>query len=200
MVGVLAGLRQELRALAVADETLSVELAGSSGLFGAYNPRLRDLHDAHAEALERIIERIGWPTQELVGLDGADAAWRIVQRAIARPTFQRRCLALLQEAAEQGLVPPWQPAALLDRIRVLEGRQQVYGTQFDWNPDGGISPCPIEDPEGVDRRRAAVELEPLMVALDAERSLVRERGDQPPEDWAERERAMARFAQEVGWR
>ena len=147
MVGVLAAVRQELQAMAVAGETLSAELAGAADLFGRYNPRLRDLHDAQAAALDRIIDRIGWPTAELVGAEAAEAAWWIAQQAITRPPFQRQCLILLQEASALSAVPAWQPAVLLDRIRVLEGRQQVYGTQIDWDPDGGLSPCPIEDPE-----------------------------------------------------
>ena len=200
MVGVLAAMRQELQAMAVAGETLSAELAGAADLFGRYNPQLRDLHDAQADALDRIIDRIGWPTSELVGPEAAEAAWWIAHQAITRPTFQRRCLILLQEAAALSAVPAWQPAVLLDRIRVLEGRQQVYGTQVDWDPDGGLSPCPIEDPEWVDSRRAEVGLEPLAETLGQLRRESRDRGDRPPEDWAARERAMAQFAQEVGWR
>ena len=43
---------------------------------------------------------------------------------------------------------------------VAEKRMQVYGTQFTAGRSGP-EPQPIEDPEGVDERRAAVGLEPL---------------------------------------
>lgn len=200
MGGVLAGMRQELRTMAGAIDTLYQELPWSDGPFGACHPRRRALHVAQAEALERIVSRIGWPTAELVGPDAADAAWQIVRRSIARPVFLRRCLALLREAAEQDQVEAWWPAALFDQIRVLEGRQQVYGTQFDWDPDGRMSPCPIEDPGGVDARRSAVGLPPFAEDLEARRRRALEEGERPPDNWAEREREMAGYATEVGWR
>jgi hypothetical protein len=44
---------------------------------------------------------------------------------------------------------------------VNEGREQVYGTQMCGTADGAAIPWPIEDPDGVDERRAAAGLEPL---------------------------------------
>jgi hypothetical protein len=67
-----------------------------------------------------------------------------VQHAISLPQFQRQCLALLQAAVTRGEAPAWQVAMLTDRIRILEGRQQLYGTQFDWDANGQMSPLPIE--------------------------------------------------------
>ncbi len=64
-------------------------------------------------------------------------------------------------AVDAGEAPAWQLAYLTDRCRVAAGQPQVYGTQYD--SDGfadNLRPYPIEDPEGLDARRAAVELEP----------------------------------------
>jgi hypothetical protein len=58
---------------------------------------------------------------------------------------------------------------LTDRIRVLEGRAQLYGTQFDWDQNGVMSPLPIEDEPGVDQRRAQLGLEPLAQAISHRR-------------------------------
>ncbi|MEU2146151.1 DUF6624 domain-containing protein, partial [Streptomyces globisporus] len=43
---------------------------------------------------------------------------------------------------------------------VDEGRPQVYGTKFE-PVAGELVPWPIEEPEQVDRRRAALGMEPL---------------------------------------
>ena len=63
-----------------------------------------------------------------------------------------------------------------------------------------MSPCPIEDPGGVDARRSAVGLPPFAEDLEARRRRALEEGERPPDNWAEREREMAGYATEVGWR
>jgi hypothetical protein len=49
-----------------------------------------------------VIEKHGWPGKSLVGADGAQAAWLLVQHADLDREFQRQCLPLLKEAAEKG--------------------------------------------------------------------------------------------------
>lgn len=192
------GLRQTLLALARRDRETRERRAADGGLFDGYDAEMRAVHDANADALQALLDAHGWPTSILAGEDGADAAWLVAQHAIARPDFQRRCLALLAAAARAGDVPAWQPAMLLDRILVLEGRNQVYGTSFDWDDAGLMSPNPIEDPEGVDARRAVVGLPPL---ADAQARHRRESACEPrPRDLGERRRLMHEWAKRVGWR
>jgi hypothetical protein len=74
--------------------------------------------------------------------------------------FQERALALLEAAVAAGDASPRNAAYLTDRVRVNRDRPQVYGTQFRPR-DGVAEPCPIEDPEHVDERRATAGLEPF---------------------------------------
>jgi DNA/RNA-binding domain of Phe-tRNA-synthetase-like protein len=46
-------------------------------------------------------------------------------------------------------------------VRMAEGKPQVYGCVHVDDGQGGLVPYPIEDPEGVEARRAAVGLPPL---------------------------------------
>jgi hypothetical protein len=64
-------------------------------------------------------------------------------------------------AAGTGEVSPTDMAYLVDRVRVGEGRPQVYGTQFCTDPSGQFGPHPIEEEAKVDERRASVGLGPL---------------------------------------
>ena len=114
---------------------------------------------ANTKRLTQIVEKHGWPTFALVGKDGAAAAWLLVQHADASPKFQRRCLDLMSK------LPPEQVsqsnvAYLTDRVLLAEGKKQVYGTQMMEEGDA-YKPRPLEDAEGVDKRRAAVGLPPL---------------------------------------
>src|ERR1044071_5785541 len=50
--------------------------------------------------LDEVIQQQGWPAKSLVGEDGAQAAFLIVQHSPA-PPFQKKCLALLEQAVAQ---------------------------------------------------------------------------------------------------
>jgi hypothetical protein len=173
-------------------------LAADLSLFNGYHPEMQAVHEDNASILERLLEEHGWPTSAMVDEDGAEAAWLIAQHAIGLPEFQRKCLRLLQEAASSGTVPAWQPAMLLDRICVFEGKLQVYGTQFDWDEHGLMSPRPMEDPETVHQRRAAVGLVPLAEATAMQRR--QSEGQPNGGNYHERQREMDEWAKSVGWR
>ena len=155
------GLRQMLLDMAAADQALRTELAANGSLFGGYHPRMTALQREHTQRLLAILEMQGWPAASRVGEDGAEAAWLVVQHPIGSPVVMRRGLAFLTAAAERGEAAWWRVAQLDDRIRVLEGRPQRYGTRQHWNEHGELSPLPIDETAGVDDRRAAVGLEPL---------------------------------------
>ena len=152
-------LHQEL--VAMAENDLSVREAlvadGSLGNHG-YHPRMEAVNKQNAARLATIIEQYGWPGKSLVGEDGASAAWLIAQHAIGNPPFMRHCLSLLQQAAANNEVIPWQAAMLEDRIRMYEGKPQSYGTQFQPSKTGELTPYMIDNPEYVNERRLAVGL------------------------------------------
>jgi hypothetical protein len=110
--------------------------------------------------LDEVIQQQGWPTKSMVGEDGAQAAFLIVQHSPV-PQFQKKCLELLERAVKQNEADIINLVYLTDRIRTFEGKPQVYGTQGQTNADGLIIPFPIEDEEHVDERRKAIGLEPI---------------------------------------
>ena len=121
------------------------------------------------ERMRGIITEIGWPTRSRVGEAAEHQAWLLVQHADADRAFQKECFELMR-AAPPGEVCPKHLAYLEDRIRTGEGRPQLYGTQLRAAKDGGWEPIPLEDPEHVDERRAAVGLGPLREYVAGARS------------------------------
>ena len=115
---------------------------------------------ANTEWLSDVVDRIGWPGRTLVGEDGARAAWLLAQHADHRPDLQRKFLDLLRAAVADGEAEPRDLAYLEDRVRVADGRPQLYGTQFQGR-GADLAPAPIEDPDRLDARRAAVGLQPF---------------------------------------
>jgi hypothetical protein len=108
---------------------------------------------------EEIVDRYGWPTYALVGKDGANAAWLLVQHADLSPKFQRKCLDLMTRAPRDQ-INLGDLAYLTDRVLLAEGKKQVYGTQFTLE-NGKCKPRPLEDEANVDKRRKEVGLGPL---------------------------------------
>ena len=191
-------LANRLVALAAHDLETRERLAEDGSLFDGYHHEMQAVHESNAGELDTIIAEIGWPTPQQAGDDGAEAAWLIAQHAIGLPHFQRKCFELLKAAVAAGNAPAWQMAMMHDRILTYEGRPQVYGTQFDWDDSGQLSPRPIEDPDGVDQRRTEIGLEPLEAAITKHRA---QSAAQPrPSDLAERQRIMDEWAHLVGWR
>lgn len=191
-------LRDELLALEAEDLRVREELVRDGSLFAGYHPRMEEVHRRNAARLRAIIAAHGWPGRSLVGDDGAEAAWRIAQHAIGEPEFFRRAYELLQHAADAGEAPAWQAACLLDRIRTYEGKPQVYGTQFDWDEHGRMSPLPIEDPGRVNELRCAVGLPTIEETTARHRAELR--NEPPPADCKKRQEEMAAWARRTGWR
>lgn len=110
--------------------------------------------------IEKIIAEHGFPTVAMVGQDGFNAAWLLVQHADADPGFQQRTLEGLVATHQVG---GEQLALLTDRVLRAQGKPQRYGSQFTAGDDGGQwIPQPIEGPVSeVDKRRASLGMMPL---------------------------------------
>ena len=119
----------------------------------ALRDRLQAVDATHIARIKAIIAKHGWPGWKLVGRDGAQAAWLLVQHADSDHALQVACLALLETAVDARDASASDYAYLYDRVAVAEKRAQRYGTQFN-----GSTPFPIEAPVTVDARRAEVGL------------------------------------------
>ncbi len=113
----------------------------------------------NTERMKEIIAEIGWPTASKVGPQGVSDAWLLVQHADHDVDFQERCLELMKKAPA-GEIDMIDVAYLTDRIRVNQGKGQLYGTQFT-QEDGKHIPRTIEDEANIDARRAEMGMGPL---------------------------------------
>jgi len=122
--------------------------------------RMLAVDTANTAWLRTVVGACGWPGRSLVGADGADAAFLLVQHADRDTAFQAAVLPLLERAYRAGDATGQQVALLTDRVAKARGRPQVYGTQA--NIVGGrVVLTPIADSVHVDARRASVGLMPL---------------------------------------
>jgi len=114
---------------------------------------------ARADRLWAILDDTeSWPGWRRVGVDGAHAAWLVAQSAIDDAGLQHRCVDLLEHAVACDDADPVHLAYLTDRVRMNNGLDQLYGSQFVLGADGDLEPWPVDDAVAVDARRARLGL------------------------------------------
>jgi hypothetical protein len=199
-LNVNTALARELLEMLALDTSVRSDLAADGSLYGGYHPRMREVHDRNAGRLRDIWDQFGWPGKSMVGAEASHAAWVILQHAIAQPEFQRAGLLALQRLADAGEVDAVEVAMLDDRICSFEGRPQPFGTQFDWDADGVMSPLPHEDEVLVNARRAAFGMPTLAEGTAMRRAAAALGNEKPPADWNAYQAERLEWLKRTGWR
>ncbi len=182
-----------------ADLKLRDRLIQNGQLENGYNEEMEQLHTQNAEVLQTIMNKIGYPTIEKVGKEANNAAWLIIQHSISKPDFMKKSLELLEIAASTHKVNPKHLAYLTDRIAVLEGNPQSYGTQFDWNENGELSPNLYDDLAKVNQRRKSIGLNTLEEQTVLMQKQAKNEKQFPPINFEKRKQDMNQWRKKVGW-
>jgi hypothetical protein len=148
--------------------------------------------------LRDVVQEHGWPGRSVVGMDGVDAAWLIVQHAGSGvPTlgtaenlaFQAAVVPLLRTAVEVGEARPRQLAHVVDSLCERRDERPQYAVLMSaYSIQDGRAVFPAGfDHVGVERRRA--ELGMISLAEEARRRAEGERflptTGHAPEPWPE---------------
>ncbi|MGE7138255.1 DUF6624 domain-containing protein [Luteibacter sp. NPDC031894] len=153
-------LRKQLSDMAAADQA-----ARSDYFKAAMKPdspswkKIQDVDRHNLEALKAIFAKYGFPTVAMVGRSGVTATFLLAQHADADREFQKHALELAKSLLERGELPRSLYAMLVDRVRLADGKPQLYGTQVK-AMDGKVEMLPVEDPGNLDVRRRSMALEP----------------------------------------
>ncbi len=112
--------------------------------------------------LKAIFDKYGFPGYDLVGEKGSNSFWLMVQHCDKDVGFQQEVLKAMKAKLAKHNADPKNFAYLADRVAINTGRKQIYGTQLTYNTDSCQAiPKPLEDSLNVDKRRAAIGLEPI---------------------------------------
>jgi len=182
-----------------ADMKLRERLAQEGKLWDGYNQEMETLHNSNADALDEIINAIGYPTKENVGKEATEAAWLVIQHSISRPKFMKKCARLLEAEASMDKEQSRNLAYLTDRIAVYEERPQLFGTQFDWDQHGQLSPSPYDDILKVNQRRTSIGLNTLEEQTEVLMRRAKDVNERPPDDFEARRQAMQEWKRATGW-
>ena len=121
--------------------------------------------------VKRILDERGWLGPDIVGKQGADALFLVIQHSDLET--QEKYLPMFKEAVKSGNAKADQLATMVDRVALGRGEKQIYGTQFEKDQETGeFYALPLVDPDNVDKRRTEVGLLPLQEFF----SIVKEHG------------------------
>jgi len=113
-------------------------------------------------AAKAIIAKYGFPGYSLVGEDGSNGFWALIQHCDNDVPFQQKSLKLMSAEVKKHNASGENFALLQDRVLVNTGHKQIYGTQVRMDlKTNKAHPFPIQDSLNVDARRKAVGLMPL---------------------------------------
>jgi hypothetical protein len=182
-----------------ADLALRNKLVQSGQLSEGYNEEMKELHNRNAKILSNITDAIGYPTIDKVGQEANEAAWLVIQHSIGQPEFMKKSSELLKSAVNENKADPKSLAYLTDRIAVLEGKPQLYGTQFDWDEHGNLSPNLFDDLNKVNKRRKSIGLNTLEEQTEIIRRQAKNENQSPPTDIENRKQEIEEWKRNVGW-
>lgn len=128
--------------------------------------RLAGIQTASADGrstqyMKTLLDEYDWIDSHRFGPRVSMAAWLMVQHADNHVDLQKRALGQMENYLDNGGVDKGNYAYLWDRVAVNTGQKQRYGTQPTWEctPEGELTLQPLEDPDNVNSRRAAMGLD-----------------------------------------
>lgn len=192
-------ISKKIIALTRKDLQLRNELIRAGKISNGYDAEMEKIHNSNAQELNAIIDIIGFPTIDKVGVQASEAAWLIIQHAIGQPGFMRKCRDLLKHLMNENKASPINLAYLTDRIAVFEGSPQLYGTQFDWDENGELSPNSYDDLTKVNQRRNSIGLNSLQDQTEMIRARAKNENQTPPKDFDKRKKDFEQWRRKVGW-
>ena len=109
-----------------------------------YMDKRGPINESNLKMLEEIVNEMGWPTYSLVGFEFSSSAFLVVQHA-DDVQLQKYYLKMIRKAVQGHDFSKQSLAYLTDRIRIKQGKKQLYGTQMEY-VDGEFVMPPVSCP------------------------------------------------------
>ena len=123
----------------------------------------RSVDEPITKRLGQIFDQIGFPYTAKVGKDGMQAFMLLLQHATG-DELRVKALKPITRAFKKKELPVMDYANFVDRLRLHQGKKQLYGTGFEFK-DGKMVLSPTEDLKDLDKRRAKIGLPPMSEAV-----------------------------------
>jgi hypothetical protein len=113
----------------------------------------------NTKRLNEIFDKYGFPTSVLVGNGGVKDFMLLLQHTTDE-SLRQKCLPAIKRAFKRKEISPMDYGNYVDRLRVHQGKPQIYGSNFEIK-DGKLVMTPAIDPKNLDKRRTKIGLPPI---------------------------------------
>lgn len=138
-------------------EDVQAKYGGDSKEMKELNIQMKKADSLNLIIVESVLSKYGWLSVNDVGSQGNTTLFMVIQHSDIKT--QEKYLPLMREAVKNNKANAHSLALLEDRVALLQGKKQIYGSQVSWNMKTNIYfVAPLEDPDSVDKRRAEVGL------------------------------------------
>lgn len=120
----------------------------------------------NGDYIKGVVQEFGWIDVKRFGRDTANAAFILVQHSGSLPLMMAALPEIEKDVKAQQLSAQGY-AMLYDRVQLMLGENQRYGTQIGKNAKGQLAVMPLEDKAKVDSFRKDLGLGPLSEYLQA---------------------------------
>jgi hypothetical protein len=160
--------QQRLQQMVERDQAVRKSLAetqqlGNADLIGRAEREMEQVDSVHRAEIGLWLQERGFPHAAEVGYAGVGAFWLLLQHA---PELLAPQLPAMRAAVAAGELSRSSLALSEDRVDLIQGRPQRYGSQLQSGADGKLGLYRLALPESVDARRAEMDLEPLAAYLE----------------------------------
>lgn len=117
-------------------------------------------HTVNERKVKAILDKYGWPTKEMVGVQGNWTICNVIQHSDNE--IRIKYLPMMRKAVKERKLEPRFLVRAEDRIATEKGELQIYGGQMKFYPETkSFNVWPVYDPVNIDKRRAEIGLEPI---------------------------------------
>jgi hypothetical protein len=157
----------QLDSVRIDDQLYRGQLESIQNKYGVESQEMKDLwkiiqrkDSLNLIKIELILGKYGWLGADIIGESGNTTLFLVIQHSDL--DTQIKYLPIMQNAVKNGNAKASSLALLEDRVALRQGKRQIYGSQISWNMETNeYYVLPLDDPDNVDKRRAAVGLPPL---------------------------------------
>lgn len=106
-----------------------------------------------------ILDKYGWLPEKEISSKASRGIFYVIQHAGLDAQIKYQDLVI--QAFRKKQIGDYEYAIFIDRIKMFEGKNQLYGTQLGMDNIGNLFLYPVEDPTKLDSIRALAGLEPF---------------------------------------
>lgn len=104
-----------------------------------------------------ILDKYGWPSKNKISAKASNAIFYVIQHAGLEAGI--KYAEMVKNASKNNQIGSYEYTIFIDRQKMFQGKNQIYGTQLGMDNIGNMFLYPVEDIDSIDFKRKSMGLE-----------------------------------------